>query len=89
MGSHHGASRSVRRAYLEGTSYVPMVMRSWELWRRLEKDSGQNLLVRTGNLTIGPPDSPAVSGFMESARAYGIPHDFLTAKEVRGTWGRP
>ena len=86
MGSHHGASRSVRRAYLEGTSYVPMVMRSWELWRRLEKDSGQNLLVKTGNLTIGPPDSPAVSGFMASAQAYGIPHDFLTAKEVRKRW---
>jgi len=61
-------------------------MRSWELWRRLEKDSGQNLLVKTGNLTIGPPDSPAVSGFMASAQAYGIPHDFLTAKEVRKRW---
>lgn len=37
MGSHHGISRSVRRAYLEGPSYVPMALRSWELWQRLEK----------------------------------------------------
>lgn len=86
MGSHHGASRSVRRAYLEGTAYVPMAMRSWELWRRLEKDSGQKLLVQTGNLTIGPLDSPAISGFMASAQAYGIPHEFLTAKELRKQW---
>lgn len=86
MGSHHGASRSVRRAYLEGTAYVPMAQRSWELWRRLEKDSGQKLLVKTGNLTIGPPDSPAVSGFLASARSYGIPHECLTAAEVRKRW---
>ena len=83
MGSHHGASRSVRRAYLEGTSYVPMALRSWELWRKLEKDSGQKLLVETGNLTIGPPDSPAVSGFMASAPAVDInvfsPNRFGTA----------
>ncbi|NNK97025.1 MAG: N-methyl-L-tryptophan oxidase [Desulfobacterales bacterium] len=86
MGSHHGASRSVRRAYLEGTSYVPMALRSWELWRRLEKDSGQKLLVKTGNLTIGPPESPAVLGFMASAQSYAIAHESLTAAEVRKRW---
>jgi len=86
MGSHHGASRSVRRAYLEGTSYVPMALRSWELWRKLEKKSGQKLLVKTGNLTIGPPDSPAVSGFIASAQTYEIPHEYLTAAEVRNRW---
>ena len=86
MGSHHGASRSVRRAYLEGTAYVPMALRSWELWRKLEKDSGQKLLLETGNLTIGPPDSPAVSGFMASAQTYDIPHEYLTASEVRERW---
>jgi N-methyl-L-tryptophan oxidase len=58
MGSHHGASRSVRRAYLEGTAYVPMALKSWELWRKLERDSGRDLLVETGNLTIGPPGQP-------------------------------
>ena len=77
MGSHHGASRSVSRAYLEGTAYVPMAMKSWELWRKLESDSGRDLLVETGNLTIGPPDSPAVTGFMASAQTYTIPHALL------------
>ena len=86
LGSHHGASRSVRRAYLEGTAYVPMAQRAWELWRWLEKDTGQALLVKTPNLTIGPPDCPAVSGFLASAQAYGIPHEQLTAAEVRKRW---
>jgi sarcosine oxidase len=85
-GSHHGESRSIRRAYLEGTAYVPMAMRAWRLWRRLERASGQPLLVTTGNLTIGPPDSPAVSGFVASARAYGIDHREMTAAEVRRQW---
>lgn len=86
MGSHHGSSRSVRCAYLEGTSYVAMALRSWELWRKLEKDSGRKLLVETGNLTIGPPDCPAVSGFVKSAQSYGIPHECLSGAEVRKRW---
>ncbi len=86
MGSHHGATRSVRRAYLEGSSYVPMAMKSWELWRKLEKDSGHDLLVKTGNVTIGPADCPAVKGFLTSAQAYDIPYEFLTAKEIKKQW---
>jgi sarcosine oxidase len=86
LGSHHGESRSVRRAYLEGTAYLPMALRAWDLWRKLEKDSGEELLVTTHNLTVGPPDGPAVSGFLASARAGGIPHDLLTAAETRRRW---
>lgn len=86
LGSHHGASRSVRRAYMEGTAYVPMAMTSWELWRKLEQDSGQELLIKTGNLTIGPADAPAVSGFAQSADTFNIPHEFLTAKEIKKRW---
>jgi sarcosine oxidase len=84
--SHHGESRSIRRAYLEGSVYVPMACRAWELWRKLEKDTGANLLTPTGNLTIGPGDAPAVAGFLQSARHYDIPHEELTAAEVRRRW---
>jgi sarcosine oxidase len=86
LGSHHGESRSVRRAYLEGSIYVPMALRAWELWRKLETDCGQRLLATTGNLTIGPPDGPALSGFVASAQAYDIPHEYLSAAEVRKRW---
>lgn len=86
LGSHHGLSRSVRRAYLEGNSYVPMALRSWDLWRKLEKDCGQQLLITTGNLTIGPLGSPAVSGFLQSAQKHNIPHDSLDAREIRTRW---
>ncbi|MDJ0623877.1 MAG: N-methyl-L-tryptophan oxidase [Desulfocapsaceae bacterium] len=86
MGSHHGVTRSVRRAYLEGTSYVPMAMKSWELWRKLEVDSGRKLLVDTGNLTIGPSDCPAIDGFLRSAQVYDIPYVRMTAREIQKRW---
>lgn len=85
-GSHHGESRSIRRAYLEGTAYVPMAQRAWELWRKLERDARQVLLTPTGNLTIGPLDGSAMIGFLASARTYGIPHEALAAAEVRKRW---
>lgn len=86
LGSHHGRSRSIRRAYMEGTSYVPMALRTWELWRKLEQDTGKTLLSTTGNLTIGRPEDSAVSGFLKSARAYDIPHEELSAAEMRKRW---
>lgn len=86
QGSHHGETRSIRRAYLEGTSYVPMALNSWESWRRLERDKKTTLLISTGNLTIGPPDCPAVLGFLSSAQTYGIPYQYLTAADVSKRW---
>ncbi len=85
-GSHHGETRSIRRAYLEGTVYVPMALRAWELWRRLERDSGRRLLTVTENLTIGPEGAPAVEGFLEAARSFGVPHEALSAREVTRRW---
>ena len=73
FGSHHGETRSIRRAYLEGTSYVPMALTAWESWQRLQRDTKTALLIPTGNLTIGPADCPAVLGFVSSAQNYRIP----------------
>ncbi len=86
LGSHHGESRSIRRAYLEGSAYVPMALRAWELWRKLERDTNTRLLSSTPNLTIGPVDGPALAGFLSSARTYDIPHEVLTAADVRRRW---
>ena len=37
FGSSHGHTRVIREAYHEGTSYVPIVQRSYELWNENEK----------------------------------------------------
>lgn len=83
LGSSHGGSRIIREAYFEHPLYVPMVQRAYELWRALEKSSGVRLLLETGGLMIGRPDSALIEGSLRSAEIHRLPHTMLTAAEVR------
>src|SRR3712207_9252566 len=49
-GSSHGESRIIRQAYYEGAEYVPLILRAYELWEELEKESSRDLLTLTGAL---------------------------------------
>lgn len=82
-GSFHGQSRIIRKAYLEGSGYVPLVLRAYDLWHELEAETGEDLLTITGGLMVGAPESSAVTGALESARTHGLPHELLTATEIR------
>src|ERR1043165_9293121 len=82
-GSSHGKSRVIRQAYHEDPAYVPLVLRAYELWRELERDSGQSLLTLTGGLRLGSPDSAVVAGSLRSAKQHGLPHESLDACEIR------
>jgi sarcosine oxidase len=78
-GSSHGKSRVIRQAYYEDPSYVPLLLRAYELWREL----GPDLLTVTGGLMIGRPDSEVVAGSLRSARQHGLPHELLDAGQIR------
>lgn len=82
-GAHSGGSRIVRMAYMEGADYVPLIRRSYDLWRELENDASERLLTVTGGLMLGRPDSIAVAGAAAVARARGLAHELLEASEVR------
>jgi sarcosine oxidase len=82
-GSSHGRSRVIRLAYFEHPAYVPLLRRAYELWRRLETDTGRRLLQITGGLMIGAPGSDVVAGSLRSAREHGLAHELLDAAEVR------
>ncbi len=82
-GSSHGESRIIRQAYFEGSAYVPLLLRAYELWSQLEADTGADLLTLTGALMIGPEDSRTVAGAVASARAWDLPHEVLPAAELR------
>lgn len=81
-GSSHGKSRIIRTAYAEHPGYVPLVRRSFGLWRELERLSGEELLVMTGGLMIGRPNSRLVQGVLRSVREHRLPHEQLGAEEV-------
>jgi sarcosine oxidase len=83
QGSSHGHTRVIREAYFEHQSYVPLVQRAYRLWRELEADAGRELLRVTGAVMLGLPESEAVQGSLDSATTYGLPHERLSAREVR------
>ena len=82
MGSSHGRSRIIREAYFEDPLYVPLVQHAYELWGALQRESGREILVRTGGVMIGPPDGTVTVGALRSARQHGLPHERLTAAQL-------
>lgn len=91
-GSSHGLTRITRLAVGEGAAFVPLVMRSHELWRELEALTGQNLYRRTGGLIVASEaaDRNAFHGqssfFAQTialARRFGIGHELLDAAAIR------
>ena len=92
FGSSHGETRITRQAIGEGEELVPLVLRSHEIWRALEGETGATLLTQCGFLLIASPDTdgPALhrrTGFLSrtraAAEAYGIAHEVLDAAEIR------
>ena len=82
-GSSHGDSRIIRETYFEHPLYVPLVRRAHELWRELERRSGESLMTITGGLMIGPPDGMIIPGTLRSAAEHDLPHSILSPLEVR------
>ena len=81
-GSSHGGSRIIRQAYWEGAEYIPLVQRSYELWRQLEKDTGMRLVNITGLLVVGSRDGELVRHTIEAGSAHSIPFEVLEAGEI-------
>ena len=90
LGSTHGETRITRCAIGEGEAYVPLVLRSHEIWRELEAETGLDLLTQSGALIMAGADTTAVvhgkpnfvGATIAAARRYNIAHDILDADAV-------
>jgi len=82
LGSSHGITRIIRLAYYEDPSYVPLLRRSYELWRELETAAGEQLLHITGSLDAGPPGSFVFEGSRRSCEEHGLEHEVMGAAEL-------
>ena len=80
-GSSHGESRIVRQVYFEGAGYVPLLLRTYELWADLGGD-GEPLLRTTGGLFMGAPGTRVLEGSVATAQRWGLAHEVLDAAEV-------
>ena len=93
-GSSHGESRIIRQAIGEGEEYVPWVLRSYELWREIEKETGKELLTITGGLTLESQNSEAAMhgrrDFLDQAircaEKFGIGHQILETGDIRKSY---
>ncbi len=82
MGSSHGLTRIIRLAYYEHPSYVPLVMRAYQLWQELEFEAGNRLLHVTGSIDAGSPTSTVFEGSRKSCELYGLLHEVLTSAQI-------
>ncbi len=86
MGSSHGLTRIIRLAYYEDPAYVPLLRRSYELWRELEKGAGEQLLHICGSLDCGPANDEIFTGSLQSCIEHGLEHEALTNAEISARW---
>ncbi len=83
QGSSHGDSRLIRLGYFEDPSYVPLLHRAYENWRRLESELDERLLFTTGVLHLGRHDGKVVQGTRKACVLHGLDHEELSASDVR------
>lgn len=90
IGSTHGDTRITRQAIGEGEEYVPLSLRSYEIWEELEKKIGKKLLTITGGLIIGDDSHRSFHGSnkflkttIDTAEKFNISHSVLTSDELR------
>ena len=86
LGASHGKSRMIRKAYFEDPAYVPLVLRAYELWRKLEVETGEELLRITGVLSIGAPDSEIISGTLRAADRHDLSVKAWSQLEVKARY---
>lgn len=86
-GSSHGESRIIRKAYFEHPDYVPLLQRSYELWRELEQLQSVSLYEECGLFLCGPTDGEVLSGARQSAQQHQLKLDDVPLTDARERFG--
>jgi sarcosine oxidase len=82
-GGSHDHSRIIRLSY-HTPAYVELAKRAYAAWAEVERDSGEQLIVKTGGLDLGPRDGAIpLSNYADSMTACGVPFERLDAAEIR------
>jgi sarcosine oxidase len=75
-GSSHGHSRIIRLAY-HAPEYVHLARAAYPLWRALEAETGEALLLQTGGLDLGMPGTATFEATRATLAAAGVPFEIL------------
>lgn len=85
-GSSHGQTRIIRQAYFEHPDYVPLLLRTYDLWRDLESACAKTLFHQVGLVMSGIESGETISGAKQSAELHGIPVEQLTSEQAGRRW---
>lgn len=84
-GSSYGQSRVIRRVYPD-VFYTTLMERAYRLWRELEAEAEETLLLETGGLFFGPAEHPelrcAEAALCEAGVSFEVWDARRTAKEI-------
>jgi sarcosine oxidase len=97
-GSTHGETRITREAIGEGLQFVPLAMRSHQLWREIERElafeighkkheplltaCGGLVMAREGHASHMHHQRDFLGNTFRAAEAFNIPHECLRADEI-------
>ena len=85
-GESQDHSRIIRLSY-HNPGYVEMAKHAYRAWAEVERDSGEQLVLKTGGLDFGPRQSAIpLSNYSGSMDAAGVPYEHLDAAEIRRRW---
>ena len=85
-GESQDHSRIIRLSY-HTPGYVELAKHAYSAWAEVERDSGEQLVLRTGGLDLGPRVSAIDLGtYTGSMDAAGVPYERLDAGEIMRRW---
>jgi monomeric sarcosine oxidase len=85
-GESQDHSRIIRLSY-HTPGYVELAKAAYQAWDELERDSGEQLVLRTGGLDFAPRVSAIpLTNYSESMSAAGVDYESLDAREIMRRW---
>jgi sarcosine oxidase len=85
-GESQDHSRIIRLSY-HTPAYVELAKHAFTAWAEVERDSGEQLVLKTGGLDFAPRESAIpLTNYSGSMDAAGVPYEHLDAAEIRRRW---
>jgi len=85
-GESQDHSRIIRLSY-HTPAYVELAKHAYQAWAEVEKDAGEQLVLKTGGLDFAPRESAIpLTNYSGSMDAAGVPYEHLDAAEIRRRW---
>jgi sarcosine oxidase len=85
-GESQDHSRIIRLSY-HTPAYVELAKHAYKAWAEVERDAGEQLVLKTGGLDFAPRESAIpLTNYSGSMDVAGVPYEHLDAAEIRRRW---